>query len=220
MTARSHSTLPAVAGSRYRQFVAQLRVAPLMFQGRYRLQSMLGAVALIWWGGAGCRNYSDQLARGQGYYEQNQYEAALSVWRNLEADQNSLTRPEVVRYCYLRGMTDFRLGYRTDARYWLGLARAGLNRAQGIDGGETVALMPDEKKRLDETLAELNAQVYGTEPEDEPEALGDKCAWTSDCESGFACQDGMCIRAEGPEAASGSELPPASKQAAPPVESE
>jgi hypothetical protein len=152
---------------------------------------------------AGCQNYSDQLARGQGYYEQNQYEAALSVWRNLEADQNSLTRPEVVRYCYLRGMTDYRLGYQTDARYYLGLARAGLNRAQGKDGGETVALQPDEMKRLDDTLAELNAKVYGIEAEEGPEALGDKCAWTSDCEAGFACQDGMCIRAEGPEVAPG-----------------
>src|SRR5690606_22971134 len=140
MSAQRHSTLPAVAGSRYGLRVAHMRVALLKFRGRHRLLTMIVAGALLGLGGVGCQNYSEQLARGQGYYERNQYEAALSVWRNLEADQNSLTRPEVVRYCYLRGMTDFRLGYRVDARYWLGLARAGLNRAQGIDGGEAVAL--------------------------------------------------------------------------------
>lgn len=149
---------------------------------------------------AGCQNYRDQLARGQGYYEQNQYEAALAVWRNLEPDQSSLSHPEVVRYAYLRGMTDYRLGYKADARYWLGLSKAGLNRAQAADG-EPVALQPDEAERLDETLTELNNEVYGllgSESEEEAEALGEKCEWTSDCDSGFACQDGMCLQAEGP----------------------
>lgn len=139
-----------------------------------------------------CSNYRDQLQRGQGYYEQNQYEAALAIWRNLEPDQSALTRPQMVRYCYLRGMTDFRLGYRDDARYWLGLAKA------AIPAGEP-ALQPDEAKRLEETLAELNADVYGL-VEHEPEGgetLGDSCQWTSDCDTGFTCQEGTCIQAEG-----------------------
>lgn len=146
----------------------------------------------------GCQNYGDQLARGQGYYEQNQYEAALAVWRNLEPDQDSLSRPEVVRYAYLRGMTDYRLGYKAESRYWLGLSRAALNRVQA-DDGEAAALQPDEMKRLDETLTELNNEVYGLSetPSEEGDALGDRCVWTSDCDSGFACQDGICVQAEG-----------------------
>lgn len=160
--------------------------------------SVLGVVCLLL---AGCQNYRDQLARGQGYYEQNQYEAALAVFRNLEQEQSALSHPEVVRYCYLRGMTDFRLGYKADARYWLGLSMAALNRVQAGEG-EAAALQADEVKRLDETLAELNNEVFGLEGtlDESGEALGDRCEWTSDCDSGFACQDGMCVQAEGPKA--------------------
>lgn len=160
---------------------------------------------------SGCQNYGDQLARGQGYYEQNQYEAALAVWRNLEPDQDSLSRPEVVRYAYLRGMTDYRLGYKSDARYWLGLSKAALNHVQGEEG-EPAALQPDEMKRLDETLTELNNEAYGLSgaETEEVEALGEKCVWTSDCDTGFSCQDGMCLQAEGPiakETGSEADLP-------------
>lgn len=152
---------------------------------------------------SGCQNYRGQLARGQGYYEQNQYEAALAVFRNLELDQSSLSHPEMVRYCYLRGMTDYRLGYKADARYWLGLSKAALKRAQAGEG-EEAALQADEVKRLDETLTELNNEVFGLEGSEAPEgetgeALGDKCEWTSDCDSGFACQEGVCVQAEGPK---------------------
>lgn len=163
---------------------------------------------------AGCQNYGDQLARGQGYYEQNQYEAALAVWRNLEPDQRSLSHPEVVRYCYLRGMTDYRLGYKTDARYWLGLSKAALKRAQAGEG-EAAALQPDEVERLDETLTLLNGEVYGLSGSESGagEALGDKCEWTSDCDSGFSCQDGICVQAE--EGANADSPPPPGQSAAP-----
>lgn len=154
---------------------------------------LLGALGAL--GSVGCQNYRDQLQRGQGYYEQNQYESALAIWRNLERDQSALTRPEMVRYCYLRGMTDFRLGYRDDARYWLGLAKASTPKG-------TPALLPDETKRLEETLGELNQEVFGITKEapaegaEGAEALGDKCEWTSDCDSGFTCQEGTCVQAE------------------------
>ncbi len=143
----------------------------------------------------GCQNYRDQLQRGQGYYEENQYESALAVFRHLEADRDSLSEPEVVRYCYLRGMTDFRLGYKSHARYWLGLAQAADKPGSG-------SLSPEEQKRMGETLNELNGEVYGTSKSgtsktgEEDEALGDSCHWTSDCETGFLCQDGICIQAE------------------------
>lgn len=101
-----------------------------------------------------CQNYKDQLQRGQGYYEQNQYEAALAVFRNLESDQSALDQDEIIRYCYLRGMTDFRLGFRKDARYWLGLAKS-------ADNAERSPLLEDELGRLNATLDELNREVYG-----------------------------------------------------------
>jgi len=142
---------------------------------------------------AACSNYADMLQRGQGYYEHNDYEQALAVWRHLEDDRDSLGPEGRVRYYYLRGMTDFRLGYNTDARYWLGLAQASRTAARE-------ALDEDEGKRLDETLAGLSKQVFGLAAEgDKPkgQVLGEKCAWTSECESGFICEEGFCVQTDG-----------------------
>lgn len=104
----------------------------------------------------GCQNYSDQLQRAQSYYERNQYELALAVVRHLESDQDSLSQTEAVRYCYVRGMTDYRLGYKNDARYWLGLAKASIKHAPA-------ALQADEAERVNETLDELNRPIFGLE---------------------------------------------------------
>jgi hypothetical protein len=101
-------------------------------------------------------------------------------------------------------MTDYRLGYKTEARYWLGLSKAAIKRVQAEDG-EAAALEPDEIKRLDVTLTELNNQVFGLAPNEGAEELGDKCEWTSDCDSGFACEYGVCVQAEAPK--SGAEAP-------------
>ena len=72
----------------------------------------------------GCATYREDLNRGQRLYEENQYERALAIWRVLEADMDSLSLTDQARYAYLRGMTDFRLGFRPYARHWLGVARA------------------------------------------------------------------------------------------------
>lgn len=148
------------------------------------LCALLGAFA--------CSNYADMLGRGQAYYERNEYERALSVWRNLEDDRDSLGADGRVRYYYLRGMTAFRLGYAPDARYWLGLAQASRPTARD-------ALTADEGKRLEETLSGLSKQVFGLAGQDEAAsspALGEKCAWTSECESGFICEDGYCVQTD------------------------
>jgi hypothetical protein len=142
---------------------------------------VLGAVMAV--STVGCQNYSQALQRGQGYYERNQYEIALAVFRHLEPDQNSLTADEVVRYCYLRGMTDFRLGYREDARYWLGLSKASQSRTPS-------ALQDDEKARLDASLAELNIDVFGA-PKVEEKPPG-SCDSSSQCQGTEVCQNGMC----------------------------
>lgn len=149
--------------------------------------ALLGGALLLL---SACTNYSHQLQRGQGYYERNQYEMALAVWRNLEADQDSLSDAEMVRYCYLRGMTAFRLGYRDDARYWLGLSTAGQTKVKD-------ALAEDERERMARTLAELNREVFGSERSGAAaQALGDACKWSSDCESGFTCVQDFCVVVE------------------------
>lgn len=148
-----------------------------------------------------CQNYKDQLQRGQGYYEQNQYEAALAVFRNLEDDQSALNQPEIARYCYLRGMTDYRLGYRTDARYWLGLSVAA-----DVEGQS--ALLEDELARLKSTLEELNSEVYGTKEAPDPKeasTAGESatrvpgeistadCGGAGACAAGTVCTAGSCV---------------------------
>ena len=72
----------------------------------------------------GCATYREDLNRGQRLYEENQFESALAIWRLLEADMDSLTLNDQARYAYLRGMTDYRLGFRPYARHWLGVAKA------------------------------------------------------------------------------------------------
>jgi hypothetical protein len=102
---------------------------------------------------AGCSTYRDDLTRGQTAFEQNNHERALAIFRALETDTSQLTPQERGHYAYLRGMTDFRIGYRADARHWLLIARA--------TEGETPGTLPtDWKTRLNEALSELNEQVY------------------------------------------------------------
>lgn len=98
---------------------------------------------------SGCATYRDELARGQSAFEANQHERALAIFRPLELEQQHFTPTERARYAYLHGMTDYRIGYRAEARHWLVLAFE-LDRA-GRD------LLPrDWKKRLDDTIADLN----------------------------------------------------------------
>lgn len=102
----------------------------------------------------GCTTYREDLNRGQRLYEENQYEHALAIWRMLESDTDSLTDSDQARYAYLRGMTDYRLGYRPYARHWLGVAKA-------IDKAHPGGLSQEWRDRLDKSLADLNTDVYG-----------------------------------------------------------
>lgn len=124
------------------------------------------AVALLL--ASACVTYREDLNRGQRFYEENQYESALALWRELENDMDSLDHADQARYTYLRGMTDFRLGYRSDARHWLAIAKA-------IEQEHPGGLKPDWSERLEASLTELNQEVYGganglTTPEGEPGA--------------------------------------------------
>jgi hypothetical protein len=101
-----------------------------------------------------CSTYREDLNRGQRLYEENQFDHALAIWRILEDDMDSLSHNDQARYAYLRGMTDYRLGYRPYARHWLGLARA-------IDKEHPGGLNNEWKERLSKSLDDLNNDVYG-----------------------------------------------------------
>jgi hypothetical protein len=101
-----------------------------------------------------CSSHHDALARGQGYYDDNQYEPALAVWRELGRHEAALSAAERARYAYLRGMTDYRLGFRDDARHWLAMAKVTEQRHPG-------GLEPEWLTRLDGALGDLNREIFG-----------------------------------------------------------
>jgi hypothetical protein len=101
---------------------------------------------------ASCATYHEQLARAQTAYENNQHERTLALLRDLEPDVTRLPPSEQAHYAYLRGMTDYRIGYKHDARHWLAIAKAFDEQSAGI-------LPADWKHRTSETLAELDGVV-------------------------------------------------------------
>jgi len=109
----------------------------------------LAALALV-----ACTTYREDLNRGQRLYDENQYEHALAIWRLLEDDMDSLSPKDQARYAYLRGMTDYRLGFRPYARHWLGIA-------QSLDKDYPGGLNQEWRDRMDKSLADLNVDVYG-----------------------------------------------------------
>lgn len=102
----------------------------------------------------GCSAAQGTLARGQGYYEDNRFEQALSVWRELARTEPELSPEDRARYAYLRGMTDYRLGFRDEARHWLGLAKARQARHPG-------GMAPTWMTRLEAALDDLNREIFG-----------------------------------------------------------
>lgn len=106
----------------------------------------------------GCFGPRDILARGQAYYEDNEYERALAVWRELERHEPVLGPAERARYAYLRGMTDYRLGFRDDARHWLAMAKVTEQQHPG-------SLAPVWLTRLDGALGDLDQEMFGIRAE-------------------------------------------------------
>jgi hypothetical protein len=158
----------------------------------------IAVLALVLCVGA-CATYQEDLNRGQRFYTENEYERALSIFRVLEEDMDSLSLNDQARYSYLRGMTDYRLGFRADARHWLAIAKA---TEQEHPGG----LSGDWKQRLEEALADLNRDVYGgaesvdktastavERPMPAPEAGPPGCQTDTDCSGAQSCQGGQCV---------------------------
>jgi len=100
-----------------------------------------------------CATYQDDLARSQRAFEHDEHERALAILRHLEGDTSRLSPAERAHYAYLRGMTDYRVGYRGHARHWLMVAKA-------IEASTPNALPADWSKRATDTLNELNEEVY------------------------------------------------------------
>jgi hypothetical protein len=103
---------------------------------------------------ASCATYEDDLMRGERAFEQSEHERALAIFRALERDAGRLSGVGRAHYAYLRGMTDYRIGYRVEARHWLALASAMHRQTPG-------SLPPEWEKRMSESLQELNEEVYG-----------------------------------------------------------
>lgn len=101
----------------------------------------------------GCNTYREQLVRSQASFERNEHDRTLALLRNLEPDVTKLPLAEQAQYAYLRGMTDYRVGFRADARHWLSLAKAFDDNSPGV-------LPTDWKARTSEALDELNGQVW------------------------------------------------------------
>lgn len=107
--------------------------------------------------GSACATHADAIERGRRYYEDNQYERALALWRDLERRGARLAPAERARFAYFRGMTDYRLGFREEARHWLAVALAGELEAAG-------ALRPEWRERLKDALVDLDRAAAGVGP--------------------------------------------------------
>ena len=118
-----------------------------------RAAALLAFAALAPLAVAACSTYRDDLARSQHAFEENQHERALAILRMLEPDTSHLDTTEQAHYAYLRGMTDFRIGYKADARHWLAVAKAMDEKTPGI-------IPADWRTRLDQSLTELDSQVW------------------------------------------------------------
>ncbi len=110
-------------------------------------------LAALLFAAIGCNTYTNDLNRSKDAFEQNQYERSLAILRALEPDENHLTPGEQAEYSYLRGMTDYRIGYQSDARHWLSVAFE-------LEKTNPKSLNADWKARLDQVLDELNTRVY------------------------------------------------------------
>ena len=118
------------------------------------MRSALGLVLTVALALTACATYREDLNRGQRMYEENQYEQALALWRGLEEDADSLSVNDQARYAYLRGMTDYRLGFRPDSRHWLAIAQA-------TEAAHPGGLSVEWKERMTQSLDDLNKDAYG-----------------------------------------------------------
>jgi hypothetical protein len=115
----------------------------------------------------GCATYEQELARAEEHFAHDEHEKSLATLRALEGDWTSFGLKERARYCYLRGITDYRIGFKADARHWLAVAMQ-------IERESPGALAPSEKQVVEEKLGELNQVVWAGDVLPTEEAPGTK----------------------------------------------
>ncbi len=112
---------------------------------RLSLLLVLGLSAPLF---GGCAALDSEMASARTAYAQARYEQA-NVWLDdLEDDQGDMDPSMRADFLYLRGMTAFRLGHRTEAFHALAVAREVDEQGQGL-------LEESERETMTNALAEL-----------------------------------------------------------------
>jgi hypothetical protein len=102
----------------------------------------------------GCAGLSDDLRRARRSYASAAYEDALTWLVAVEGDIPAATTAQRAGWHYLRGMTEYRLGHRREARHYLALAHV-------IAGDRGEGLQPQWRRTLAITLSELGDELPG-----------------------------------------------------------
>lgn len=142
------------------------RARPRAHTSRGLLAQWVLPVALSLFG-FGCATYEQELGRAEEHFTHDEHEKSLATLRALEHDWTSFSIRDRARYAYLRGMTDYRIGFKADARHWLAVASE-------LDKASPGALAPNEKTLVDEKLGELNQVVWSGDVLPTEEAPGTK----------------------------------------------
>jgi hypothetical protein len=103
--------------------------------------------------GSGCALHEAELARADEHFSHDENEKTLATLRGLDETWASLDTADRARYCYLRGMTDYRIGFKADARHWLAIAAE-------IEREKPGSLGDSAKKLTEEKLSQLNEVVW------------------------------------------------------------
>lgn len=101
-----------------------------------------------------CATCREQLAASERAVEADDHPRAAALLRDLEPDLGRFSPSERAEYAYLRGLASHRLGARSDATYWLAMARAYDDIAPG-------SLPAAWKTRVERLLAELTSPPAG-----------------------------------------------------------
>jgi hypothetical protein len=112
---------------------------------------LLPAILLV--ATASCATTENELGRAREHFEHDQTGPTLAILRALEHDWQNFDARHKAQYLYLRGMTDYRVGYYADARHWMVLALE-------IDNATPGSLDPTQRPLAAEKLAQLNQVVW------------------------------------------------------------
>ncbi len=108
-------------------------------------RALIGLSCLVF---IGCGAAAATLRRAEQSYDQARYETTLSWLVDLEPDAPSLDHDQRVRFFYVRGMAEYRLGHRSEALYYLAVARE-------VAGDDGTGLRREQQELLARTLTEL-----------------------------------------------------------------